>query len=97
MTSQLTISPIDGRVYVERTLATPVQIEAALESARLAQRVWRDVTMAERAAILSRFCDAFASHGDAIAEELSWQMGRPLRYAPKNESVLKQPALFQVR
>ena len=82
MTSQLTISPIDGRVYVERTLATPVQIEAALESARLAQRVWRDVTMAERAAILSRFCDAFASHGDAIAEELSWQMGRPLRYAP---------------
>ena len=82
MTSQRTISPVDGRVYVERTLATPVQIEAALESARLAQRVWRGVGMTERVAILGRFCDAFESHGEAIAEELSWQMGRPLRYAP---------------
>lgn len=82
MTIQRTISPVDGSVYVERTLASPVQIEAALESARLAQRAWRAVTISERAAILGRFCDAFASHGDAIAEELSWQMGRPIRYSP---------------
>ena len=52
MTLQRTISPVDGRVYVERTLATPVQVDAALESARLAQRAWRAVPMAERAAIL---------------------------------------------
>ena len=32
--------------------------------------------------ILDRFCDAFESHRDAIAEELTWQMGRPIRYAP---------------
>ena len=61
MTIQRTISPVDDRVYVERTLATHVQIEAALAGARLAQRVWRKVTMAERAAILSRFCDAFVT------------------------------------
>ena len=82
MTVQSTISPVDGSVYVERTLAAPVQIEAVLESARLAQRVWRNVPMTERAAILGRFCDAFESRGDAIAEELCWQMGRPIRYAP---------------
>jgi acyl-CoA reductase-like NAD-dependent aldehyde dehydrogenase len=82
MTIQRTISPVDGSVYVERTLAAPVQIEAALESARLAQRAWRAVPMEERAAILSRFCDAFEAHRDAIAGELSWQMGRPIRYAP---------------
>jgi acyl-CoA reductase-like NAD-dependent aldehyde dehydrogenase len=82
MTTQHTISPVDGRVYVERTTAAPAQIEAALESARLAQRLWRSVPVAERAAILGRFCDAFESRGDAIAEELSWQMGRPIRYAP---------------
>ena len=82
MTIQRTISPVDGSVYVERTLAVPAQIEAALESARLAQRAWRAVPMAERSAILSRFCDAFESHGEAIAEELSWQMGRPIRFAP---------------
>jgi acyl-CoA reductase-like NAD-dependent aldehyde dehydrogenase len=82
MTIQRTISPVDGSVYVERTLAAPVQIEAALESARLAQRVWRSVPVSERAAILSRFCDEFESHRDAIAEELTWQMGRPIRYSP---------------
>jgi acyl-CoA reductase-like NAD-dependent aldehyde dehydrogenase len=82
MTIQRTISPVDGSVYVERTLAAPAQVEAALESARLAQRAWRAVPMAERAAILSRFCDVFESQRDAIAEELSWQMGRPIRFAP---------------
>jgi len=82
MTLQRTISPVDGSVYVERTLAAPAQIEAALENARLAQRLWRSVPVAGRAAILGRFCDAFESHRDAIAEELAWQMGRPVRYAP---------------
>ena len=82
MTIQRTISPVDGSVYVERTLAAPAQVEAALESARLTQRAWRAVPMAERAAILNRFCDVFESHRDAIAEELSWQMGRPIRFAP---------------
>jgi acyl-CoA reductase-like NAD-dependent aldehyde dehydrogenase len=82
MTMQRTISPVDGSVYVERTLAAPARIEATLESARLAQRAWRAVPMPERVAILGRFCDAFESQRDAIAEELSWQMGRPIRYAP---------------
>jgi len=82
VTLQRTISPVDGSVYVERTLAAPAQIEAALENARLAQRLWRSLPMAERAAILGRFCDAFESRRDAIAEELAWQMGRPIRYAP---------------
>ncbi|HQR25295.1 MAG TPA: aldehyde dehydrogenase family protein, partial [Steroidobacteraceae bacterium] len=73
---------VDGRVYVERTLAVPAQIEAALESARIAQRLWRGVPMPERAAILGRFCDEFESRRDEIARELTWQMGRPIRYAP---------------
>ena len=82
MTTQRTLSPVDGSTYVERTLAVPAQIEAALESARVAQRLWRTVPMTERSAILARFCDAFEARRDAIAEELSWQMGRPIRYAP---------------
>jgi len=82
MTTQRTISPVDGSVYAERTLATAVQIEAGLATACLAQRVWRAVPMAERSAILERFCDAFESYREGIAEELTWQMGRPIRYAP---------------
>jgi len=82
MTIQRTISPVDNSVYVERPLAGPAQIEAALENARLAQRRWRSVPIADRAAILGRFCDEFESRRDAIAEELTWQMGRPIRYTP---------------
>lgn len=81
-TIQKTVSPVDGRVYVERPLATLGEIDAALTSARQAQAAWRTTTIAERAAILTRFCDEFEKRGEKIAEELTWQMGRPARYAP---------------
>ena len=82
MTIQATTSPVDGRVYVERELATASRIEGALALAVRAQKFWRSVPVDERAAILLRFCDAFEARRDAIASELAWQMGRPIRYAP---------------
>jgi acyl-CoA reductase-like NAD-dependent aldehyde dehydrogenase len=82
MTIQRTISPVDGSVYVERALAAPPQVEAALERARSAQSSWRNVPLTERASILRRFCDLFEARASEIATELTWQMGRPLRYAP---------------
>jgi acyl-CoA reductase-like NAD-dependent aldehyde dehydrogenase len=81
-TIQKTISPVDGRVYVERPLATPGEIDVALTTARKAFLSWRGATVAERGAILARFCDEFEKRGAQIAEELTWQMGRPARYAP---------------
>jgi len=77
-----TISPVDGRVFVERPLAGPADVERILAASVVAQRRWREVPVAERAAILARFCDHFESQRDAIATELAWQMGRPIRYAP---------------
>jgi acyl-CoA reductase-like NAD-dependent aldehyde dehydrogenase len=38
--------------------------------------------MAERAAMMERFCAAFDARAAEIGSELSWQMGRPIRYAP---------------
>ena len=77
-----TISPVDNSVIVERALATPQDIDAALVRARAAQSAWRTVAIAERARILSRFCDLFEAKRDEIARELTLQMGRPIRYAP---------------
>ena len=79
---QTTLSPIDNSVYVERTLADAADIDGALDRARTAQRAWRLTAVAERSVILNRFCDAFEARREAIATELTWQMGRPLRYAP---------------
>jgi acyl-CoA reductase-like NAD-dependent aldehyde dehydrogenase len=77
-----TISPVDGRVYAERAAASAAEIDATLQRARTAQRAWRDVPVAARAALMERFCAAFAARAADIATELSWQMGRPIRYAP---------------
>ncbi len=82
MTIQKTISPVDGRVYVERPLATLGEIDSALTAARKAFLSWRGSSVADRAAILTRFCDEFEKRGARIAEELTWQMGRPARFAP---------------
>ncbi len=79
---QKTISPVDGRVYVERPLATLGEIDSALTTARKAFLSWRGSSVADRAAILTRFCDEFEKRGPQIAEELTWQMGRPARFAP---------------
>jgi acyl-CoA reductase-like NAD-dependent aldehyde dehydrogenase len=82
MAIQQTLSPIDGSLYVERSLATPGEIDLALARAQAAQRLWRGTPLSERIAILERFCAAFESQREEISIELTWQMGRPLRYAP---------------
>ncbi len=79
---QKTISPVDGRVYVERPYATDREIDSALARAVNAQRAWRSSPIEERARICRAFCDAFERKRDSIALELSWQMGRPRSYAP---------------
>jgi acyl-CoA reductase-like NAD-dependent aldehyde dehydrogenase len=79
---QKTISPVDGSVYVERPLATDAQIQTALERARAAQTAWRHVPLSERAAICTRFVDAFVARKQQIAEEITWQMGRPISQSP---------------
>jgi acyl-CoA reductase-like NAD-dependent aldehyde dehydrogenase len=82
MNIQRTITPVDGTVYCERPLADAAGLDAVLQRAAAAQRAWRSTDLATRAAICRRFCDLFEARRDAIALELTWQMGRPVRYAP---------------
>jgi acyl-CoA reductase-like NAD-dependent aldehyde dehydrogenase len=79
--AQKTISPVDGSLYCERALARSDEINAVLGRAAHAQRAWRNAPIAERAAICTRFCDQFEARRDELALELTWQMGRPIRYA----------------
>ncbi len=86
------VSPVDGRVWLERPWATPAQLSACLAEARRAQSSWQRVPLAERAALVSRFVDAFVARGEAIAEEITWQMGRPLRHSPGEVRGLEERA-----
>lgn len=77
-----TISPVDGRIYVERPYASPSETDTALARAVFAQREWRAVPLDERARICRAFAAAFEARGEAMARELTWQMGRPISAAP---------------
>ena len=91
-----TISPADGRVYVERATATAAEVDAALQRARAAQLPWRAVPVAERASVMERFCAAFEARSGELAAELSWQMGRPVRYAPNEVRSTLERARYMI-
>ncbi len=74
------ISPVDGRVYASRQVATKKEIAAAFAAAQAAQEQWKRLPMAERAAHCSAAVDAMIAMTDEIVPELAWQMGRPVRY-----------------
>ncbi len=76
------ISPVDGSVYVERPLADGDDIDKALARAREARQIWGRVPIEERCALLEKAVDDFVAEGPAIAEEISWQMGRPVAQSP---------------
>ncbi len=82
MTTHRIISPIDGSVVAERELASDSHIETVLSRANAAQRLWQALPVAERA----RLCEALIVHletqASSIAQGITWQMGRPLRYTP---------------
>ena len=77
-----TITPVDGSVYVRRKLATGKQIEAALARAPASQKRWKQVPVAERAVICRRMAEWCVAKVDTLAEELTWQIGRPIAQSP---------------
>ena len=77
-----TISPVDGRIYVERPLESAAGIDRALESGRSAQRAWGALPLFVRCEILKKAVDAFVARTNEIAAEISWQMGRPIAHSP---------------
>ena len=83
---QKTISPVDGSVYVERELASPAQIDAAIQQAVEAQKGWSQTTIAERASLCKALVDWLVARKDVLGDELSWQIGRPIRYTPNEIS-----------
>jgi acyl-CoA reductase-like NAD-dependent aldehyde dehydrogenase len=94
--TQKTFSPIDGSLYVERPLATPAEIEAAVTLGADAQGAWRQSPLSERQAICSRAVDAFVARREVIAHEICWQMGRPIRYAASEVAGLEERARYMI-
>jgi acyl-CoA reductase-like NAD-dependent aldehyde dehydrogenase len=91
-----TYSPIDNSVYVERYFATQHDIDAALAKAGAAQKLWRLSSLAEREEYCSVAVDVIVAHKEAISLELSWQMGRPIRYTQGEINGFEERARYMI-
>lgn len=80
---QTTISPVDGSAYVTRPLARPGDIDAVLTASLAARRGWKATPVADRVAICRAAADHMAKRADELGELLTWQMGRPIAFSPK--------------
>lgn len=76
------VSPVDGEVYIERPYADHKQIDEALSLAGRMGDAWRAWPIDKRVNIVDKAVDIFVSRKEEISEELTWQMGRPIRFAP---------------
>jgi acyl-CoA reductase-like NAD-dependent aldehyde dehydrogenase len=92
----ITHSPVDGSVYVERSFAASSDVARALDAAVRASGSWKHVALAERMAFVSRAVDAFVAKRDVIAEEISWQMGRPISQTPGEVRGFEERARYMV-
>ncbi len=76
------VSPVDQSVCAERPLAGPVDIEKALTRAVTAQLAWNATPIERRQEILTLAVERFVARAPEIAQELTWQMGRPIAQSP---------------
>ncbi|MFT5659251.1 MAG: acyl-CoA reductase-like NAD-dependent aldehyde dehydrogenase [Gammaproteobacteria bacterium] len=90
------ITPVDSSVYVERETATEPQIQQTLSASVAAQKLWKKTPIAERKALCSKAVDTFVSRKAEIAEELSWQMGRPISQAAGEAGGFEERARYMI-
>ncbi len=74
------ISPVDGSVYLERPVLEPAAAEGRAARARAAQAEWAARPLEERIALVRAGVAEVGRDTGRMAEELAWQMGRPVRY-----------------
>jgi len=91
-----TISPVDGRIYVERPLETAAGIDRALNLAQRAQPAWGALPLPIRCEILGDAVAAFVAQASDIATEITWQMGRPISHAPREVRGFEERARYML-
>ncbi|MFL5332996.1 MAG: aldehyde dehydrogenase family protein [Geminicoccaceae bacterium] len=90
------MSPVDGRILVERPLAAKPDIAATLDRSKHAFAAWRATPIEQRIAVLGRAVDAMVSKRDELAAEITWQMGRPIAQSPGEIRGLEERARYML-
>ncbi|QSQ18838.1 aldehyde dehydrogenase family protein [Pyxidicoccus parkwayensis] len=81
MSTHIVDNPYTGDVAASVEPTSPAQLDAVLERARSASRALRAMRVEERVKLVLRACDAMEKRTDAIARDITRQMGKPLSQA----------------
>lgn len=91
-----TISPIDGSVYYKGEKHSVSDVENALIKANKAQKEWSGLSINERAKYVNALVAAVVNNKSEIAEEITWQMGRPLSQSPGEVNGFQDRANYMI-
>lgn len=80
-THALSVSPTTGETLSSLPWASEQQVDAAIALAEQGYRQWRNVSVAERAATLRNVGSAMRARGEALAQMISREMGKPIAQA----------------
>lgn len=90
------ISPVDGRILSERGLFSPQEIASALDASVKAQSLWKTTSMEERRDFCLSAIEYMVAHRDVSSEEITLQMGRPIRHTPGEINGLEARGLYMI-
>lgn len=80
-TLAISVSPTTGETLSSVPWASEQQVDAAIALAEQGFRQWRNVSVAERAATLRNVGSAMRARGEALAQMISREMGKPIAQA----------------
>jgi len=81
MSLYTSVNPATGETLAEFDTLDDSGLEQVLASAQSGYEAWRDVPVAERAAVLTRISAAYDDRAEELATLISREMGKPLREA----------------
>ncbi len=76
-----TLSPIDNSVYFETPYTTESDIQDSINLAASKQKSWAHTALSKRIDFCEKFLTIVKEKQALLAEEITWQMGRPLHQA----------------
>ncbi|MFC5266474.1 succinic semialdehyde dehydrogenase [Kribbella qitaiheensis] len=79
--TRTTYAPATGQPIAELPLSSPEDVLAAVRSARRAQRGWKNVSLADRAAILLRYHDLVLDHRHELMDLVIVESGKARKQA----------------
>jgi acyl-CoA reductase-like NAD-dependent aldehyde dehydrogenase len=91
-----TISPIDGSVYCSTAEHNSQDIKKTIASAEKAFPVWANLSISERANYITAFVKSITDGKAEIAEEITWQMGRPVSQSPGEVAGFEDRAVYMI-